>query len=144
MNAIVPFGFPASVEVTYSDPSLFVGLQLYDDSGVSPIAVGSIIPMLNWIGSSYRAQVSGTQGKWYIYRIAVYTDGTYTTVDSDQPNGSGSMYFQSPPGAPDISGTELVALVDRNTDMRIEVDASTGIFAFAETGDSIEICVKVI
>lgn len=107
MNGIVPAGQPASIEVTYSDPSLFIGLQMYDDSGGSPVAVGSIIPMLNFVGSSYRAKFSGVANKWYLYQIAAYTDGTFTTVDPGQPNGSGSLLFQ----APDLSGREITGYI---------------------------------
>lgn len=95
MNGVVPAGQPATVEVSYSDPSLFVGVQLYDDSGGSPSPVGSVVHMLNFAGVSYRAKLTGAAGKWYLYRIAAYTDNTYTTVDTEQPQGSGTLFFES-------------------------------------------------
>lgn len=107
MNGEVPAGQPASIEVSYSDPGLFVGLQLFDDSGVSPVAVGAIIPMLNWAGVAYRAKVSGVANKWYLYQIAAYTDNTYTTVDGNQPNGSGTLFFK----APDLSGKSITGFI---------------------------------
>lgn len=117
MNGIVPAGKPASVEVSYSDPSLFVGLQLYDDSGVAPVPVGPVVAMLNWVGAAYRAKVSGTAGLWYLYRVAAYTDGTYTVIDTDQPQGSGSLYFM----AQDISGLDIEGEIDQDVEITGEI-----------------------
>lgn len=98
-QCVVPAGQPVSIEVSYSDPGLFIGVQIYDDSGSSPVAVGSVIPMSNWVGVSYRAKFTGAAGKWYLYQIAAYIDDTFAMIDENQPEGSGSFYFQQPPSS---------------------------------------------
>lgn len=68
-----------SIEVNF-DPGLSVGLTIFDDSGASPVQVGSIVPMLNVIDTLYRAKFTPAQAKSFIFRKAVYTDGTFTVL----------------------------------------------------------------
>lgn len=96
-------GISLSFEVTYDLSSLFVGLAVYDDSGVSPVLV-SLIPMLNWYGNSYRAKFTPSAGKSYLFNKAVYTDGTYTVINTNYSQGSESIH------ADDIAGILLNAL----------------------------------
>lgn len=99
-------GVPLSFEVTFDNPSLFVGLAVFDDSGVSPIQVGLVIPMLNFSGLSYRGKFTPTAGKSYVFNKSVYTDGTYTTIDPSYPQGSESIR------ADDIAGILLNAILN--------------------------------
>src|SRR5208282_4134742 len=101
-----PSGTPASITVTLDQPGLFVGFKFFDDSGASPVQItgeegqiNGVFPALNFSGVSYRVKLPGTPSKWFIANIAVYTDGTYTTVDTDEPQGDDSIYFEIPAGS---------------------------------------------
>lgn len=139
MNITGPAGKPASVEVSYSDPGLFIGLQLYDDSGLTPTPVGAVIPMLNWAGVAYRAKVSAPSNTYFLYRIAAFTDVTYTVEDANQPQGSGSIYLQSP----DLSGMELDLAVENNGDLMATVDNGPDSVVEVETFSAIEVFAQV-
>lgn len=77
-----------SFEVTFDDDSLFVGFTFFDDSDVSPVQVGPVISGYNFKGNSYRAKFTPTEEKQYLVHKAVYTDGTLTVIDIDEPQGS--------------------------------------------------------
>lgn len=88
---MAPGGIPLTFEVTYSDASLDVGMIVFDDSGVTPVQVGGVIPMSNFFGTTYRAKFTPTAGKNYIVIKAVYTDGTFTLIDDDYGRGTESF-----------------------------------------------------
>lgn len=96
-------GVSLSFEVTYDSPTLDVGMTVFDDSGLSPIQVGSILAMDNFKGNSYRAKFTATSGKSYLFHKAVYTDNTFTTIDDNYSQASESIR------ADDIAGIVLDA-----------------------------------
>lgn len=81
-----------SFEVTYDSPSLFVGMTVLDDSGVSPVVVFGPMLMTNIIGNVYRAKFTPDIGKSYIVYKTVYTDALMTVVNSDY-NGSSESFL---------------------------------------------------
>lgn len=86
---------PLSLEVNY-DSGLFVGLTIYDDSGLAPVQVlpvgniNGVMPMLNVVDTLYRAKLTPTSSGTFIFRKAVYTDGTYTVLSPDYSRSSES------------------------------------------------------
>lgn len=97
-------GLLLSFEVTYDSPSLFVAMKVFDDSGASPSLL-TTLPMTVFVGNSYRAKYTPAGGKTYLVHKAVYTDGTYTTLDSDYSAGTESFR------ADDIAGIVLNAMI---------------------------------
>ena len=87
----VPSGVSLSFEVTYDSPTLFVGMSVYDDSGLTPILIQGPSAMLNVVGNTYRGKFTADPGKSYIVHKAVYTSGSFTTIDSGYSQGSESI-----------------------------------------------------
>lgn len=134
MSSRVPSNLPASVEVSYSDSGLNIGVTIWDDSGSVPVQVtglagmvNGVLPLLNWSGVSYRFKHLGNAGTWYLYNIAAYVASNYLVVDTSQPQGSDSLYFDPPlatsGGAPNgITGlvesvVELTGIVAPDLDL---------------------------
>ena len=96
MNGIAAINQLFSIEVNY-DPGVFVGCTIFDDSGTTPAQlfpagnVNGVMPMLNVVDTLYRMQFVSTTPKSYIFRKAVYTDGTYTTLSPDYTRASESI-----------------------------------------------------
>lgn len=90
MNGMANVGQALSVEVNYA-PTLFVGMTIFDDSGVSPVQLGAILPMLNVISALYRAKYTLPYVGTFIFRKAVYTDGTFTALDPNYSESSESV-----------------------------------------------------
>lgn len=97
MNA-APFGVPLSFEVTL-DPSLagLVAMTVYDDSGASPALVAGPTAMALFQGGTFRAKFTASAGKPYLVVKSVYTDGTFTTLDTNWEAGSESFVAVLPP-----------------------------------------------
>jgi hypothetical protein len=87
----VPPGSPCSFEVTFDSPSLPVAMSVYDDSGLTPVLIQGPSAMDVVAGNTYRAKFTPSQGKSYIIIKSVYTDGTFTTLDTDYASGSESV-----------------------------------------------------
>lgn len=81
-------GVPLSFEITFDSPDLFVGMTVFDDSGLTPSQVGSVIAMDQVKGNSYRAKFTPSAAKSYVIHKGVYTDGTFTTLDSNYSESS--------------------------------------------------------
>ena len=96
MNGMAAVNQLLSIEVNY-DPGVFVGVTIYDDSGsvpaqlILPGNVNGVMPMLNVVDTLYRLQFTPTAAKSYIFRKAVYTDNTYTTLSPDYSRSSESV-----------------------------------------------------
>lgn len=88
--AIVQAGKSISLEVTYDSAVLFVAAKIFDDSGVSPVLVATLA-MDSFFGNSYRAKFTPVAGKTYVANKAVYTDGTFVTMDNNYSQGSDSF-----------------------------------------------------
>ncbi len=79
---LLPAGVPASFVTESNSPSLAIGMSVYDNSGVSPILVQGPVRMLPFAGNAYEAKFTPAAGKTYLIFIAVYTDFTFTVIDS--------------------------------------------------------------
>ncbi len=92
---IIPEGVPYTISETYGQAGLFIGVQIYNDNGSTPVAIGGVRPMLNYDGASYRLHFSGSTGISYLAKIKAYTDDTYATQDTDEPEADTSFTFAS-------------------------------------------------
>lgn len=88
MPSLVPSGIPISFEVTFDSPTLPVAMSVYDDSGASPALVSGPTAMSLVVGNTFRGKFTGAAGKPYVIFKAVYTDGTFTSLDSDYSAGT--------------------------------------------------------
>lgn len=100
---LVPAGVALSFEATYDSPALNVAMTVYDDTGPAPVLLLSPFAMALVYGNTYRGKFTPENGKSYIVIKAVYTDGTFGTLDPAYPQESESCYAQyigsSPPGS---------------------------------------------
>lgn len=95
---LAPSGVSLTFEVTYDQPGLNVAMSVYDTTGVSPSLVSGPTAMALVVGNTYYGKFQGSQGHTYVIYKAVYTDNTFTTVDTDYAAGTESII------AEDISG----------------------------------------
>jgi len=103
-------GIPLSFEVTYDAPDLFVAMEVWDVSGVSPALVDTL-PMANLSGNTYYAKFTPVAGKTYVVNKAAYTDDTYSTRDGVHAEGSESFT------ARDIAALVLDVLMSDHIEM---------------------------
>lgn len=81
-------GLQSSFEATFDATGLSVAMSVYDVTAGAPgILVSGPTAMFNPAGYTYVGQFTPLVGKQYLILKAVYTDGTYTTLD---PNHSQS------------------------------------------------------
>ena len=86
-------GVNNAFEVTFDSPSLFVGMVVYDLTGGVPVAVTSPIPMINAPGSNtYGAEFPPLSQHSYLFLKRVYTDASYSVLDSNYAASSESGY----------------------------------------------------
>ena len=88
MNA-VQWGQPATLEVTYEPGLSFVAMKVYDVTGTP--ALVATVPMVELVNGTYLASFTPASGKTYAVSKAVYTDGTYTTLDGEHSPGSETL-----------------------------------------------------
>jgi hypothetical protein len=136
-----PSTIPASIEVTYGDSGLLVGAEVWDDSGSSPERVtglagmiNDVIPALNFSGVSYRFKHQGSMNIPYLYRIAAYTDDTYTTVDTNQSQGSDSLVFIEESGGGGSSGVGIVGFVENENPLLGIVNPNEPVVGIVDCG----------
>lgn len=87
----VPFDYTAFD----GDPTLFVGMRIYDNGNPSnpvqvpiPDGINNVIPMPSLGDGAYQGFFTPTIGRSYFVKKNVFTDGTYTAVDLNRPGGS--------------------------------------------------------
>lgn len=95
---------PAGIAVPFS--AVFVGanparvaMSVYDDSGSSPSLLLAPFLMNHTVGDVYSAKFTPVTNKSYVIVMAVYTDGTFTTVDGAFPAqsaGANAQYISVP------------------------------------------------
>lgn len=137
---LAPAGVSLSFEVTFDSDDLFVGMSVYDDSGVSPVLVQGPDLMLNVVGNTYRGKFTATAGKSYIIFKAVYTNETMLFLDNNYSQGSESIKAEdlaSGSGDCTIIGlvydnNEIVGLVDSNDAILGVVDNNNEIIGVIE------------
>ena len=115
---LAPQGVPLTFEVTFDSPSLFVGMSVYDNNGSSPVLVSGRWGGHNVVGNTYQGKFTAPFARPYIIFKAVYTDGTYTTLDDNYSQGSESIIAQvfSQPTT-NSTGCTIVGLIDSNDDV---------------------------
>lgn len=86
-----PFGFDYTA--FDGDNALFIAGNVYDISTGSPVFL-SQVPMVNSINGTYSGLYTGIAGKVYLIETSVYTDGTYTTIDTSRSPGSDTYQCQ--------------------------------------------------
>lgn len=78
------------IEINF-DHGLFVGMKVFFDDGSGPVQQGGVLPMANLLDTLYVASFTpAVVGVYYFYK-QVYTDDTYTTVDTDYSENSESI-----------------------------------------------------
>lgn len=90
---IIPAFQPVPIVADYSAPGLFIGLKAFDCITGSPVQISGfpgqtagVWPMTNVAGSnSYLTMFTGTLQHSYLLLVQAYTDNTYTTVDTTNP-----------------------------------------------------------
>ena len=88
---LVPAEVELTFEVTFDANGLNVALSVYDTSGVTPLLVQGPSAMSNIIGYTYIGKFTPTAGRNYLIYKAVYTDNTFTVLDSNYSQGSESI-----------------------------------------------------
>lgn len=96
---VVPSGAALTFEYSSYDESssLFVAMKVYDVTS-TPTLVGSAIPMTHVFGGTYVGSFTPTAAHQYVVNKAVYTDGSYTTLDPTRSPGSESFLASSAAG----------------------------------------------
>jgi len=91
-----PTGAQLSFEVTFDNPSLNVAMSVYDVTLSSPVLVQGPTAMTIVFGNTYQGKFTPTiNGKAYVILKAVYTDNTFTTLNSAYSQGSESIIVES-------------------------------------------------
>lgn len=88
---LAPSGVQLTFEITFSAPSLPVGMSVYDMSGESPVLVSGPTLMTNVVENTYTGNFTAEDNKTYLIFKAVYTDDTLATLDTSYAQGSESI-----------------------------------------------------
>jgi hypothetical protein len=91
----VPAGTQLAFEVTYQDSGLPVGMSVYDVTGSSPVLVQGPNAMSNTVNGTYVGKFTPVLNKSYLIFKAVYTDGSFTTLDTDYVAGSETIFAEA-------------------------------------------------
>lgn len=112
------------IGVTLDPGLLFVAIKVRDITAGSPGSlVGSAIPMVEGEPGSYTAAFTGVATKLYSVKKAVYTDGTYATIDNAYPSGDDvvQVIAQSTAVQPVIMGAVFDMSAVQNNEVNLEV-----------------------
>jgi hypothetical protein len=90
MQGIAQVGSAITLEVNFN-PSLDVGLLVYNCSTGTPVQYGAIIPMVAVDYTLYAVNFTLPSVGTWLFQKNVYTDNTYTVIDNTQPTGSESI-----------------------------------------------------
>lgn len=112
---LAPVGVSLTFEVTFDNPSLHVGMSVYDNSGGSPVLIQGPLAMSSVVGNTYQGKFTPPLSRPYIIFKAVYTDSGLTTLDPNYSQGSESIIGQvfSQPST-NSTGCTIVGLVEPN------------------------------
>lgn len=117
------------VEVTFEPGLLFVAMKVFDTTDGYPGTFISTIPMIEYDNSNYGASFMGTATRNYSVSKSVYTDGTYTTRDTNYSSGSETFQVVIFPNQDQILAFLRAALVPQNLQGKIEtvtIESSVG------------------
>jgi len=75
-------GLPVNFSAVFpsANPN-FVAMSVYDDTGATPVLLLSPVKMNNVHNSVFSQKFTPANGKLYVVFMAVYTDGTFGTLD---------------------------------------------------------------
>lgn len=122
-------------EVTYDAPGLAVAMTILDLTPSLPVVVSGPSAMDNPIGNTYFGKFTPQIGKSYLVFKAVYTDGSFATLDSDHSHSSETIYAEkSSAGAGSV---DLVGVVDDADAIYATVEDQSGLEASVADADEI-------
>lgn len=102
---IIPASLPASFSAQFSAATpAYVAMSIYDDSGASPVLTQGPALMANVVSNIYRGKFTPTAGKTYVAVMAVYTDGTFTTIDTAFTEVTQTFMAQNLPVPQSVTG----------------------------------------
>lgn len=115
---LAPSGVPLTFEVTFDRDDLFVGMSVYDNSGVNPVLVSGPAIMSSVVGNTYQGKFTAPLPRPYIIFKAVYTDEELTTLSEDYSQGSESIIAQSlPQPTSNSAGCSVVGIISNENDV---------------------------
>lgn len=107
----VPYNVELTFEVTFSNPSLHVGMSVYDTTGSSPSLVQGPTAMGDLVANTYYGKFTPSMNKSYVIFKAVYTDGTLATLNTNYAQGSESIYAGASSGGGTSAGCAVTGYV---------------------------------
>lgn len=106
-----PANVPLPFEVTFNS-GLAVAMSVFDVTTGSAVLVSGPAAMIDLSGlNTYFGQFTAAVNKNYIVVKAVYTDGTFATLDTDYPQGSESFTTVSSGSSSSSSDCDLVGFI---------------------------------
>lgn len=114
---LVPAAVPLTFEVTFDSPSLNVAMSVFDTTAGSPVLVQGPTAMTNLVSNTYFGKFTGTVDHTYVIFKAVYTDGTFATLNTDYAAGSESIIAEvigGGSGGGGSSGGSVIGFVQPN------------------------------
>lgn len=111
---LVPAGIQLSFEVTYDSPSLYVGMSIYDDSGLFPILISGPTLMANVIGNTYRGKFTPDINTTYVIFKAVYTDNTLTVLSSAYSQASETIVCEQIANTGAAGNSDIIGFIENN------------------------------
>lgn len=113
---IAPPNVELPFEVTYSSPSLPVAMSVYDMTSGTPVLISGPTAMVNLSGTNtYVGLFTLAIEKTYLILKAVYTDLSFSVLDTDYSQGSETITTTgSSGGSGSASSCELVGYIQNN------------------------------
>lgn len=89
-------GIPLTFEVTFDSPALDAAISVFDVTNLAaPVLVTGPTAMHNTVANTYCGQFTGLNNKSYLILKAVYTDGTFATLDPSYSQGTETIVVES-------------------------------------------------
>ena len=108
---LTPSQIPLTFEVTFFNSGLHVAMSVYDTTS-SPTLVQGPTAMTNVVANTYIGFFTPIANHSYLILKAVYTDGTFLTLDETYSQGSESIIADySSSGGGSGAGCSIIGLV---------------------------------
>lgn len=119
-----PPNTPLSFEVTFDRNDLNVAMSVYEIVDLVSTLVFGPEEMVNIVGNTYVGEFTAQPNKTYVIFKAVYTNDSFTTLDSNYSQGSESIVTVTSGGGGGGSSDcgDIVGLVDSNNEVTGYVD----------------------
>src|SRR5512135_1479860 len=114
-------GIEISFEVTFDSPTLNVAMSVYDVTGLSPVLVQGPSAMTIVHANTYQGKFTPITGHNYVIFKAVYTDGTFTVLDTNYAAGSESISAQTATSINVVTALVLEATVQASAQLTATV-----------------------